>query len=473
MNPYLPPNVYIPDGEPHIFGDRVYVYGSQDRAHGHVFCLEDYVCYSAPVSNLCDWRFEGVIWEKTADPLNRDGHMVLYAPDVACGPDGRFYLYYVLDKASVVSVAVCDSPAGRYEFYGYVKYADGTLLGEKPGDEPQFDPGLLVDGENIYLYTGIGIIGDKSRRGAIATVLERDMLTIKEPPVYIAPSGAYGAGTSFEGHEFFEASSMRKVGDKFYFVYSSVHMTELCYAVSDSPTSGFVYGGVIVSNCDLGISTYKPAEKRTYPYGNNHGSIIEIEGQWYVFYHRMTNDTWFSRQACIEPVCILPDGSIPQVEMTSQGARCAPFVARGRHPAYMACNLWSDADGAGTVKIGSSGSPSVPAKPAKITQEGAGDGDIDTNCAFISSITDGVTIGFKYFACEGIKKITITTRGYGRGSFLVRTSPDGDVLSEIPVVSANIWTKFSADAAIPDGTHALYFTYSGGGTPQMLAFELG
>ena len=80
--------------------------------------------------------------------------MCLYAPDVTVGPDGRYYMYYVLDKVNVVSVAVCDTPAGRYEFLGYVHYEDGTLLGEKPGDEPQFDPGVLTEGDVTYMYTG-------------------------------------------------------------------------------------------------------------------------------------------------------------------------------------------------------------------------------------------------------------------------------------------------------------------------------
>ena len=73
--------------------------------------------------------------------------MCLYAPDVTVGPDGRYYLYYVLDKVSVVSVAVCDTPAGEYEFYGYVQYPDGTKLGDKEWDEPQFDPGVITEGD--------------------------------------------------------------------------------------------------------------------------------------------------------------------------------------------------------------------------------------------------------------------------------------------------------------------------------------
>ena len=127
-NPYMPSWEYVPDGEPHVFGDRVYVYGSHDQFRGHAFCANDYICYSAPVTDLRDWRYEGVIYARRDDPRNSDGEMCLYAPDVCQGPDGRYYLYYVLDALSIVSVAVCDTPAGRYQFLGYVHYEDGTLL---------------------------------------------------------------------------------------------------------------------------------------------------------------------------------------------------------------------------------------------------------------------------------------------------------------------------------------------------------
>ena len=250
FNPYLPSWEYIPDGEPYVFDGRVYIYGSHDRFNGHAYCLNDYVTWSAPVDDLGNWRYEGVIYEKTQDPFNADGSMCLYAPDVTQGPDGRYYLYYVLDKKSVVSVAVCDSPAGKFQFYGYVHYADGTLLGEREGDEPQFDPGVLTEGENTYLYTGFCFAGDKSRHGPMCTVLGPDMLTIRQEPVFIAPSQPYSQGSGFEGHEFFEAPSIRKAGDTYYFIYSSVVFHEQSYATSKSPTQGFPSGGVIISTND-------------------------------------------------------------------------------------------------------------------------------------------------------------------------------------------------------------------------------
>ena len=221
FNPYLPSWEYIPDGEPHVYGDRVYVYGSHDFFNGHVFCLGDYVCWSAPVDDLSAWRYEGVIFEKTADPLNREGKMCLYAPDVTVGPDGRYYLYYVYDKVGIVSVAVCDSPAGKYEFLGYVRHKDGTLLGEAPGDEPSFDPAVLTEGDQTYIYLGFCGHGDKSRTGCMASVLEKDMLTVKDKPRLVVPGAQYSAGTGYEGHAYFEAPSIRKVGGKYCLIYSS------------------------------------------------------------------------------------------------------------------------------------------------------------------------------------------------------------------------------------------------------------
>jgi len=465
FNPYLPSWEYIPDAEPYVFDGRVYIYGSHDRFNGYVYCLNDYVCWSAPVDDLTDWRYEGVIYRKTDDPLNPDGSMCLYAPDVTVGPDGRYYLYYVLDKVPVVSVAVCDKPAGKYEFYGYVHYPDGTRLGEREGDQPQFDPGVLTEGDRTYLYTGFCPRGDKSRKGPMVTVLGPDMLTVVEEPVFIAPSEPYSKGSGFEGHEFFEAPSIRKRGDTYYFIYSSVVFHELCYATSKHPTKDFTYRGVIVSNADIGIDTYKPANKPMFYGGNNHGSIVEINGQWYIFYHRHTNGTNFSRQACLEPITFREDGSIPQVELTSCGPNGGPLEGRGEYPTYIACNLFCSEESVYTDWTASWMNNQFP----KITQDGR---DGDEEIGYIANMKDSATAGFKYFDCRGVKRMKIKTRGYARGVFEVRTKWDGPVLGTIPIEFSNIWKEYSADISIPDGVHALYFTFRGHGSAHFGSFTL-
>lgn len=459
FNPYLPSWEYIPDGEPYVFGDRVYVYGSHDFFNGYVFCMGDYMCWSAPVDDLGDWRCEGVIYGRCDDPMNKEGKMCLYAPDVTVGPDGRYYLYYVLDKVQVMSVAVCDTPAGKYEFYGYVHYPDGTRLGEREGDEPQFDPGVITEGENTYLYSGFCGKGDKGRTGSRAVVLDKDMLTVKSEPVTVIPGCEYSSGTGFEGHAFFEASSIRKVGEKYCLIYSSEVMHELCYAVSDSPLEGFEYGGVLISNTDLHIDSYKPAKLPMAMGANNHGSIVMINDNWYIFYHRHTNGTWYSRQGCAERLELNADGSFTQAEMTSCGLNGGPLEGKGEYPAYLACNLFTPKH---SLYLGEEGAP-------KIMQDGR---DGDEEIGYIGNITDGTTAGFKYFDCHNVSRVSVTTRGYAQGIYEVRTKWDGDSLGEIKVEFSNVWETYSSDISLPDGVNSVYLTFKGSGNSMLRSFTL-
>ena len=459
FNPYLPSWEYIPDGEPYVFGDRVYVFGSHDYYNGPVFCPGDYMGYSAPVDDLGNWRCEGVIYRKEDDPLNKDGKMCLYAPDVTVGSDGRYYLYYVLDHVSVVSVAVCDTPAGKYEFYGYVHYEDGTLLGEKEGDEPQFDPGVLTEGEVTYLYTGFCGRGDKSRTGTQCTVLGKDMLTIVENPVIVAPGCEYGEGTGFEGHTFFEAPSIRRINDTYYLIYSSTWMHELCYATSKDPRGKFTYGGVIVSNTDVGIDSYKDKE-RIMAYGaNNHGSIVKINDEWYIFYHRHTNASWYNRQGCAEKIVVREDGSIPQVMITSCGLNRGPLVGKGTYPAYIACHIY------------------VEDKPSLFVEEGQPrvmqDGrDGDENQGYIGHVCHNTVIGFKSFDCKDVKTIGLELRGYMGGDFEIIDGLDGKVIGTVKdVPNCNVWEHFETEVSLEDGVHDIYVAYRGYGTAAIGAIE--
>ncbi|MCR5798827.1 MAG: family 43 glycosylhydrolase [Lachnospiraceae bacterium] len=458
FNPYLPSWEYVPDGEPYVFNGRVYVYGSHDHYNGFVFCPGDYVCYSAPVDDPGNWRYEGVIYRKTDDPLNRDAKMCLYAPDVTVGPDGRYYLYYVLDHVSVVSVAVCDTPAGKYEFYGYVHYEDGTKLGDKEGDEPQFDPGVITEGNITHLYTGFCGRGDKSRTGAQHTVLDKDMLTVIKAPEIVAPGCEYGDGTGFEGHTFFEAPSIRKRGDWYYLIYSSTWMHELCYAKSQSPDGRFEYGGVIVSNTDVGIDSYKDKDRIMAYGGNNHGSIVQIDDDWYIFYHRQTNGTWYSRQGCAEKIHFDENGDIAQVMMTSCGLNGGPLIGKGEYPAYIACNLFNKEP---ELYVGE--------KQPRIVQEGR---DGDENPGYITNMTDGTTAGFKSFDCKGVRKMAVKVRGYMGGDIEIRDGLDGKVIGKVcNIPNANVWERYETDVDLADGVHDIYVTYVGGGNASLGSIE--
>ncbi|MCL2840920.1 MAG: family 43 glycosylhydrolase [Defluviitaleaceae bacterium] len=476
FNPFLPSYEYIPDSEPYVFGERVYIYGSHDCFNGEAYCFNDYVCWSAPVDDLSDWHYEGVIYKKTQDPMNKDAKHCMYAPDVVQGLDGRYYLYYTLDRVGIMAVAVCDTPAGAYEFYGVVRRNNGEIIGKSLDDLYQFDPGIFIDDDKrIYLYSGFApeldfkVHTNKGRPnsafGSFIMELEPDMLTVKRGPEPLIPTPGHSKGTGFEGHEFFEASSMRKINGKYYFVYSSINSHELCYAVSNRPDGGFVFGGTIVSIGDVYFNGRKTEDALNY-LGNTHGGMIEVKGQWYIFYHRQTNLHQYSRQACAEPIYIETDGSIKQVEVTSNGLNVAPLVGKGVYEARIACNLVSS-EGCTFYAFHHRQEKGVH---PYFTQEGK-DRE-DNGNQYIANFNNGCMAGFKYFQFDNAKILSITIRGDAKGKVTVSTSIGGDSVATLDINPSQDWTTISAPFSVSNGKHALYFSFSGKGSFDFMAFEL-
>lgn len=485
-NPYLPLTEYVPDGEPHVFDGRVYIYGSHDKANGKVYCEQDYVTWSAPVDDLSDWRYEGVIYRKEQDPSNKDGEMQLWAPDVTKGVDGRYYLYYCFSFYPEIGVAVSDSPAGPFEFYGHVKYPENIRNGAVLKEDMPFDPAVLTDEDGrVYLYYGFAPSCEKEMeppqideetmktlpedvRKKIETIkkikfgensmvveLEADMLTVKEPPKACVPGGHHAEGTGFEGHAFFEASSIRKFGDTYYFVYSSHKSHELCYATSKKPTEGFQYGGTIVSNGDVG---YQGRKEPINVLGNNHGGIEKIGDDYYIFYHRQTNGTECSRQGCAEKINILPDGSIQQVEITSCGLNGEPLTASGIYPAGIACHV-TDATTQESIDYDNP----VMQKQTRITEK--------QNQVYVTDITDGSVVGYKYFSGE-FSEIFVELRGDFKGKLEILADLEGNqVLGDVELsLEEENWKVYKVPCQKREGKTAIYFRFTGKGKADMKNF---
>lgn len=450
FNPYLPCYEYIPDGEPRIFGDRLYIFGSHDKFDGKDYCENDYVTWSAPVDDLSDWRYEGVIFRKDQD--HRPGN--LYAPDVVQGLDGRYYLYYSKAESSVIGVAVCDTPAGQYEYLGDVSYADGRVLGEKADEYFQFDPSVLIDQGRIWLYSGSGqYIKQKVTKqklvGCMVMELEPDMLTVKRGPKVLLPGG-----NGFTKKLFFEGASARKIGETYYLVFPTLDMTGLNYATSRYPDRDFTIHGSIHSTSDIGLGKFS-LQNPAYPIGNNHGGLECINGQWYIFDHRMTNRNMYSRQGVAEPVTIGDDGMICQVESTSCGLNGGPLRGEGTYPASIACNLLR-----GSLL---SGSP-------YITQDKP-DGDT-TAKQYVAGIRKGSSVGYKYFDFpDQPLKLTIQYRCTGKGSMEIMHSDGGPVVGRIPVSKAVAWQEGSCAVEAAAGKNALFFRYSGSGALELMEFR--
>lgn len=485
FNPYLPLWEYVPDGEPHLFDGRVYIYGSHDAPQGDKYCVGDYVTWSAPEDDLTDWRYEGVIYRKTQDPSNAKGEMELWAPDVTCGPDGRYYLYYCFSFYPEIGVAVSDSPAGPFEFYGHVRYPAHVMGGKTLQEFMPFDPAVLTDEDGqVYLYYGFAPAGEKEmtlpdpeslppeERGKIEQLknvamgengmvveLEPDMVTLRNMPKPCIPGENHSAGTSFEGHGFFEASSIRKVGKKYYMVYSSHKSHELCYAVSDYPDQDYVYGGTLVSNGDIGL------DGRDFPVntlGNNHGGMVCANGTWYIFYHRQTNGTEFSRQGCAERIEIQPDGSIRQVEITSCGLNGGPLEGAGTYPAAIACHVTCKDS---TARIDYQ-NPAMK-QWTRITQDVTG-GE-EKSLQYLTDIRDGSVIGYKYFECKSVKSLSLKLRGDYKGKVVVSVDAKGEQpVGETEVaVSSGQWTQQEVAVKLADGVFALYLFFYGDGALDM------
>ena len=458
-NPYLPFEEYVPDGEPYVFGERVYVYGSHDRAGCRQFCVQDYVVWSASCDNLEEWNYEGVSYKRTDDPHNADGERALFAPDVVRGADGKYYLYYCLSFLEEFGVAVSDKPAGPFQFYGHVKYEDGTLFREGF----PYDPSVLMDDDGrVYLYYGFvprfqngSFKNVVPSPGCMVVELQQDMLTVKGHAVMCLPSDRNCEGTSFpKEHAYFEAPSIRKIGNVYYLFYSSQQKHELCYAVSEKPMKNFVFRGSVISNGDIGLDGNREAMNYI---GTNHGGIVKIKNQWYIFYHRNTHGVCTSRQGCAEQITFDAEGRIRQVPMTSYGLRGKPFDGRGRYPAYIACVL-RDTAHMEELTFGKDVKETAPYY-AQETVDGE-------KQHFLCHLFAGVQWGYRSFHLEENTKLSLMLRGKMNGMIEISADYGRKNVLGIMRIDGNCeeWTMFTTYLQNQAGITELYFTYEGEGS---------
>lgn len=309
QNPIVPAGVYIADPSAHVWKDgKMYVYGSNDESTNY-WC--SYVHHVLSSSDLVHWELTRDVFASKGPndqvPYNDN---LLFAPDCAY-KDGTYYMYYCQpSNTEAEGVATSKSPLGPF--------VKGQKIDTKGISE--IDPCVFVDDDGQAYY----IWGQFSAKVAKLkpNMTEIDLSTVKN-----------GVITEKE-HFFHEGGYMVKRNGIYYFVYAHTgranRPTCLGYSTSKSPFGPFKYGGVIIDNCHSDPSNW-----------NNHGSIAEFKGKWYVFYHRATHNSQMMRKACIEPITFNPDGSINEVEMTSQGAG-TPLKANSTVEAEQACLLFGN-----------------------------------------------------------------------------------------------------------------------------------
>jgi hypothetical protein len=211
---------------------------------------------------------------------------------------------------------------------------------------------------------------------------------------------------------FFEASSMRKIKDKYVFVYSrwteegefglpSTNYT-LAYAWSDSPLGPFTYGGTIIDGRGRTVNPEGKVIETATPGGNTHGSIQEIGGQWYVFYHRQCGTDEFSRQAMVAPINVDvtegPGGKvvISEGEYTSEGFAIDGLDPLKTYSAGIAC-WYTGPERARQAypRFIHSGSYIKPLRPA--VEDCKDPYDLKVNSNLVVNNTNGSIVGYKYF----------------------------------------------------------------------------
>lgn len=493
-NPYLPMWEHIPDGEPYVFEDpdnpgeyRVYVYGSHDTMITG-YCGRELVVWSASVDNLNEWRYDGeilrVLDNADGEPLSKEGLSdVLYAPDVTekIEPDGsRMYYLYPNDMEYGRRSLIAKSPRpdGPFEVCNWSKenpsWTEGIL---------EFDPGVFVDDDGrVYGYWGFEC--------SYAAELDPEtMCTLKEGTEIV--KDMISSSRSDDIFRFFEASSIRKIEDKYVLVYSRVtHDGEfglpstnytLAYAYSDAPLGPWTYGGTIIDGRAREIDENGNVIASATVAGNTHGGICRIKDQWYVFYHRQTGLNEYARQAMVAPITVEVEKgkggkvSISEGEYNSEGFSLGGLDPLEVHSAGIAC--WYTGP-----KV------AIHEYPNNIffgsyVASGYGTEDkyeapyaIRNNTNPVVNNTDGSIVGYKYFNFD-------STCGRRKLSLVLGIIPEG-VDGTITVMADRPWTSqggielgsiaLKADApAVPveisipvpelakmEGKHAIYLKFS-------------
>lgn len=460
MNPYLPLWEYIPDGEPRIFGDRLYIYGSHDYAGGyHGYCPGDYMSWSAPLHDLSAWECHGVLYPRSESPEMAESD-AMAAPDVVRGVDGRYYLYYNTNAQFICRVAVSDRPEGPFRYYGDVQMPDGTPYTEYK----MFDPGVLVDDDGkAYLFVGFCMPGPVPERfkgfkspfpkTSIGFRLDKDMKTILEGPVSIIPGGNETAGTGFEGHGFYEASSPRKISGKYVMVYSAETSHEMAYALADAPLGPYTFGGPLVSSADLGLNGNT---EPLMPYGNVHGGVVQLNGDWYIFYHRQTSGIECARQGCAEKLPIREDGWFAMAEITSCGLNGGPLADSGRYNACYCCHLSGDHIYKGKMDVRTRRTET----DTHIWEETNPDHP-EGSVHYIANIRPTTEVGYKYFAFNNPRAIRLRVRGLGEMRVTVKLDRE-TVIGQTTAVLAGDWQEIPIELKECEGIHGLYFIFEEG-----------
>lgn len=535
QNPYLPLWEHLPDGEPRVFEDpdnpgkyRAYIIGSHDLTYT-AYCGNDIRMWSAPVEDLSQWRDEGPIFSHYVNGK----WDTMYAPDLVEVKDRetgkKTYWLYPHSRGWRRVAMVCrgDRPDGPFTPVNLTE--DGTQCVE--GSLIDFDPSVFIEnitnkkdpdynkGYRAYVFYGF--------RHSTAYELDQDNMYAVRPGTkihdyFIPASERYGEIRDPQGTEypalykgqnpgdfnFFEASSIRQVGNKYVMVFSGYSGPDyglgstnsaLRYAFGDSPLGPWRSGGVLVDSRGV-VPNEDGSHLTTTNFGHNtHGSIQEINGQWYVFYHRPPRCFGNARQAMVAPI---------KIEWDKKKVADGGKVRITAYDPFVKGNEWTASASDGTCYTGAEvtsegfqifGLPPYQYYSAGIACYVNGNNwmqdnfDNWNNSMDLAGITNRGVVGFKYFGFGGLAQDTKGVKAFegtkqgdktmlnvnltpgGNGAFKIHVMLDGPYANstwngkEIAVIDVPEGAKRNAttySVAVPaveglTGKHAIYLVAEG------------
>ncbi len=451
QNPYLPLWEHVPDGEPRVFEDpdhpgkmRAYIIGSHDT-HFTQYCGNDIRMWSAPVEDLTQWRDEGPIFSWFVN-----GQWdTMFAPDLVEVKDKqtgkKTYWLYPHSRGWQRVPMVCKGDRPNGPFVPVNLTADGTKCVD--GSLIDFDPSVFIEtvtnkkdkdfdrGFRAYVFYGF--------QHSTACQLDQNTMYSKREGTelidpFIPASSRDGklldkAGSEYKAlykgqnpldFNFFEASSIRQVGNKYVMVFSGYSGQEygqgatnsaLRYAFGDSPLGPWRSGGVLVDSRGVVLGEDGSKLITTNAGHNTHGSLQEINGQWYVFYHRPPRGFGNARQTMVAPVKITWDkksvakGGVVKItgyDPYSKDNEWTAKAADGNH--YTGAEVTSEGFqifGLPPYAYYSAGIACFMYGPNS-NQYMQDNFDVWNNSMDLAGIQNGGIVGFKYFGFGGLAQDT-------------------------------------------------------------------
>jgi arabinoxylan arabinofuranohydrolase len=413
---------YSADPNALVYDGRVYVYCSDDEHNRGSYALPDYTLISS--DDMVNWTDHGIIFKAA-----RDTTWATRAFAPACiERNGKFYLYFP-DGGDAIGVAVADRPEGPF-----VDTLNRPLITKTmPNCQVEwcFDPCVFIDNGQAYLVFG----GGKNEQSPIGKnfriiKLNDDMISTRGEAVTLDTPGS------------FEGPFVHSHDGNYYLSYPERKGHHIGYIMSSNPMfTDAEYKGIVLRNPMLD-------GKNINGNNNSHESIVQFEGEWYMFYHdrRISGGKPYFRNVCVDRLTYNEDGTMQRVQVTHESV---PQIK--------------------------------PLNPYEIVQaetidhqEGIEVESLPAGGCMVSDISDGDWIrisGVDFESGAASVEVRAAAEGAGGSIEFRLDAPDGVLVGTCKIETTGDWSNwktFSGSIHQCEGMHDLCMIYRGHGEPFRL-----